>query len=147
MANHAISTVEPNLLEGSLIVLFLFVLFLGNIRAGFLVASVIPLSMLFAICMMNLFSVSGNLMSLGALDFGLIIDGAVIIVEAVMHQLSHSKKFAGMSILKQDQMDLEVKSASSKMTNSALFGQIIILIVYLPIFSLQGIEGKMFKPM
>src|SRR5690606_317262 len=147
MVNNAIRTVETNLLEGALIVVFVLVIFLGNVRAGFLVASVIPLSMLFAIIMMNMFGVSGNLMSLGALDFGLIVDGAVIIVEAVMHQLSHSKKFAGMTILKQDQMDLEVKSASSKMMNSAVFGQIIILIVYLPIFSLQGIEGKMFKPM
>ena len=147
MVNNAIKTVETNLLEGALIVVFVLVIFLGNLRAGFIVASVIPLSMLFAIIMMNLFGVSGNLMSLGALDFGLIVDGAVIIVEAVMHQLSHSKKFAGLSILKQNEMDLEVKSASSKMMNSAVFGQIIILIVYLPIFSLQGIEGKMFKPM
>ena len=147
MVNNAIKTVENNLLEGALIVVFVLVVFLGNFRAGFIVASVIPLSMLFAIIMMNLFGVSGNLMSLGALDFGLIVDGAVIIVEAVMHQLSHSNKFAGISFLKQDQMDLEVKSASSKMMNSAVFGQIIILIVYLPIFSLQGIEGKMFKPM
>ncbi|RYG06508.1 MAG: efflux RND transporter permease subunit, partial [Chitinophagaceae bacterium] len=147
MVNNAISTVETNLLEGALIVVFVLVIFLGNFRAGLIVASVIPLSMLFAIIMMNIFGVSGNLMSLGALDFGLIVDGAVIIVEAVMHQLAHSKKFAGISILKQNEMDSEVKSASSKMMNSAVFGQIIILIVYLPIFSLQGIEGKMFKPM
>jgi len=147
MVNNAIKTVETNLLEGALIVVFVLVIFLGNLRAGFIVASVIPLSMLFAIIMMNLFGVSGNLMSLGALDFGLIVDGAVIIVEAVMHQLGHSKKFVGISFLKQQEMDLEVKSASSKMMNSAVFGQIIILIVYLPIFSLQGIEGKMFKPM
>ncbi|RYG16287.1 MAG: efflux RND transporter permease subunit, partial [Chitinophagaceae bacterium] len=147
MVNNAIKTVETNLLEGALIVVFVLVIFLGNLRAGFIVASVIPLSMLFAIIMMNIFGVSGNLMSLGALDFGLIVDGAVIIVEAVMHQLGHSKRFAGVSFLKQDQMDLEVKSASSKMMNSAVFGQIIILIVYLPIFSLEGIEGKMFKPM
>jgi heavy metal efflux system protein len=147
MVNNAIKTVETNLLEGALIVVFVLVIFLGNLRAGFIVASVIPLSMLFAIIMMNIFGVSGNLMSLGALDFGLIVDGAVIIVEAVMHQLSHSKKFSGLSILRQDEMDSEVKNASSKMMNSAVFGQIIILIVYLPIFSLQGIEGKMFKPM
>ncbi|WP_113653156.1 CusA/CzcA family heavy metal efflux RND transporter [Pedobacter namyangjuensis] len=147
MVNNAIKTVETNLLEGALIVVFVLVIFLGNLRAGFIVASVIPLAMLFAIIMMNLFGVSGNLMSLGALDFGLIVDGAVIIVEAVMHQLGHSRRFAGIPFLKQEQMDLEVKSASSKMMNSAVFGQIIILIVYLPIFSLQGIEGKMFKPM
>lgn len=147
MVNNAIKTVETNLFEGALIVVFVLVIFLGNLRAGFIVASVIPLSMLFAIIMMNLFGVSGNLMSLGALDFGLIVDGAVIIVEAVMHQLSHHKKFATLGLLKQSDMDTEVKSASSKMMNSAVFGQIIILIVYLPIFSLQGIEGKMFKPM
>ncbi|MCJ0742973.1 CusA/CzcA family heavy metal efflux RND transporter [Pedobacter montanisoli] len=147
MVNNAIKTVETNLFEGALIVVFVLVIFLGNLRAGFIVASVIPLSMLFAIIMMNLFGVSGNLMSLGALDFGLIVDGAVIIVEAVMHQLSHNKRFASLGLLKQSDMDTEVKSASSKMMNSAVFGQIIILIVYLPIFSLQGIEGKMFKPM
>jgi cobalt-zinc-cadmium resistance protein CzcA len=112
-----------------------------------LVASVIPLAMLFAIILMNTFGVSGNLMSLGALDFGLIVDGAVIIVEAVMHQLSHGKKFKDLKQLDQTQMDNEVNYSASKMMNSAVFGQIIILVVYLPIFTLQGIEGKMFKPM
>ena len=147
MVNNAISTVETNLLEGALIVVFVLVLFLGNFRAGLLVASVIPLSMLFAVCMMNAFGVSGNLMSLGALDFGLIVDGAVIIVEAVMHQLSHSKKFHTVERLQQKQMDEEVQKSAGKMMNSAVFGQIIILVVYLPILTLQGIEGKMFKPM
>lgn len=147
MVNNAIGTVEKNLLEGALIVIFVLVVFLGNFRAGLLVASVIPLAMLFAIIMMNLFGVSGNLMSLGALDFGLIVDGAVIIVEAVMHQLTHSKKFKKVDALSQKKMDKEVQSSASKMMNSAVFGQIIILIVYLPIFTLQGIEGKMFKPM
>jgi heavy metal efflux system protein len=147
MVNNAIGTVEKNLLEGALIVVFVLVVFLGNFRAGLLVASVIPLAMLFAICMMNAFGVSGNLMSLGALDFGLIVDGAVIIVEAVMHQLAHNKKFKNISNLNANQMDGEVTNAASKMMNSAVFGQIIILIVYLPIFTLQGIEGKMFKPM
>ncbi len=147
MVNHAISTVEKNLLEGALIVVFVLVLFLGNLRAGLLVASVIPLSMLFAVIMMNLFGVSGNLMSLGALDFGLIVDGAVIIVEAVMHQLSHSKKFHAVTRLSQEKMDEEVNKSASKMMNSAVFGQVIILVVYLPILTLQGIEGKMFKPM
>ena len=94
-----------------------------------------------------MFGVSGNLMSLGALDFGLIVDGAVIIVEAVMHQLSHSKKFNSTYRLTGEQMDAEVNHSASKMMNSAVFGQIIILVVYLPIFTLQGIEGKMFKPM
>ncbi|RYG47230.1 MAG: efflux RND transporter permease subunit, partial [Chitinophagaceae bacterium] len=147
MVNNAITTVETNLLEGALIVVFVLVLFLGNLRAGLLVASVIPLSMLFAVAMMNAFGVSGNLMSLGALDFGLIVDGAVIIVEAVMHQLSHSNKFNAVSRLSQKQMDEEVQKSSGKMMNSAIFGQVIILVVYLPILTLQGIEGKMFKPM
>lgn len=147
MVNQSISTVETNLAEGALIVLFVLVFFLGNLRAGFLVASVIPLSMLFAICMMNFFGVSGNLMSLGALDFGLIVDGAVIIVETVLHHLGAKKLFGKSTRLKQEQMDAEVIESSSKMMNSAVFGQIIILIVYLPIFSLQGIEGKMFIPM
>ncbi len=147
MVNNAISTVEKNLLEGALIVVLVLVIFLGNIRAGILVASVIPLSMFFAIIMMNLFGVSGTLMSLGALDFGLIIDGAVIIVEAVMHRLHHNKGFGGLLRINQQQMDEEVNHSAGKMMNAAVFGQIIILIVYLPILSLQGIEGKMFKPM
>ena len=147
MVNNAIGTVEKNLLEGALIVVFVLVMFLGNFRAGLLVASVIPLAMLFAICMMNLFGVSGNLMSLGALDFGLIVDGAVIIVEAIMHQLSSNTKYKEHASLTPAQMDNTVTGSASKMMNSAVFGQIIILIVYLPIFTLQGIEGKMFKPM
>lgn len=147
MVNSAISTVSKNLLEGALIVIFVLVLFLGNFRAGILVASVIPLSMLFAVIMMNIFGVSGNLMSLGALDFGLIVDGAVIIVEAVMHGLVHSRRLTGVVSINQAEMDKEVQHSASKMMNSAIFGQIIILIVYLPIFTLEGIEGKMFKPM
>ncbi|MBE9463263.1 CusA/CzcA family heavy metal efflux RND transporter [Dyadobacter subterraneus] len=147
MVHNAIGTVEKNLLEGALIVVFVLVLFLGNLRAGLLVASVIPLAMLFAVIMMNTFGVSGNLMSLGALDFGLIVDGAVIIVEAVMHHITHNKKFAGLVSISQTQMDEEVNESAERMMNSAVFGQVIILIVYLPIFTLQGIEGKMFKPM
>ena len=159
MVNNAIGTVEKNLIEGALIVVFVLVLFLGNFRAGLLVASVIPLSMLFAVILMNMFGVGGNLMSLGALDFGLIVDGAVIIVEAVMHVLISNNKLikpnndassqlpAASSQYSQNQMDEQVTSSASKMMNSAVFGQIIILIVYLPIFTLQGIEGKMFKPM
>lgn len=153
MVNNAIGTVEKNLIEGALIVVFVLVLFLGNFRAGLLVASVIPLSMLFAVILMNMFGVGGNLMSLGALDFGLIVDGAVIIVEAVMHVLVSNNKHAGSqlpvasSLYTQKEMDEQVTSSASKMMNSAVFGQIIILIVYLPIFTLQGIEGKMFKPM
>ena len=147
MVKNSISTVSKNLLEGALIVVFVLVMFLGNFRAGLLVASVIPLAMLFAIILMNLFGVSGNLMSLGALDFGLIVDGAVIIVEAVLHRLFHSKNYIGINKLSQKQMDDEVQTSAGKMMNSAVFGQVIILIVYLPILSLQGIEGKMFKPM
>jgi len=145
--NNTISTVKINLMEGALIVVFILVLFLGNFRAGLLVASVIPLSMLFAVIMMNIFGVGGNLMSLGALDFGLIVDGAVIIVEAVLHQLAHKKHFGKDNMLSKAEMDQQVSGSATKMVNSAVFGQIIIVIVYLPIFTLQGIEGKMFKPM
>jgi heavy metal efflux system protein len=147
MVENAIGTVEHNLLEGAIIVILVLVLFLGNFRAGFIVASVIPLAMLFAISMMNLFGVSGNLMSLGALDFGLIIDGAVIIVEAILHHLHHSKKYKDVNLISQKDMDKEVTGSAARMMNAAVFGQIIILIVYLPILSLEGIEGKMFKPM
>lgn len=147
MVNNAISTVKQNLLEGALIVVLVLVLFLGNFRAGLIVASVIPLSMLFAVTMMNAFGVSGNLMSLGALDFGLIVDGAVIIVEAILHHMHFSKKYAVTERITQEEMNAEVSSSASRMMNAAVFGQIIILIVYLPILSLSGIEGKMFKPM
>ncbi|MFT3702460.1 MAG: CusA/CzcA family heavy metal efflux RND transporter [Agriterribacter sp.] len=149
MVNNSIGTVTKNLMEGALIVIFVLVLFLGNLRAGLLVASVIPLSMLFAIILMNLFGVSGNLMSLGALDFGLIVDGAVIIVEAVMHRLAERNKqwATGNLAISQQEMNDEVQHSASRMMNSAVFGQIIILVVYVPIFTLQGIEGKMFKPM
>ncbi|WP_439883462.1 CusA/CzcA family heavy metal efflux RND transporter [Pontibacter sp. MBLB2868] len=147
MVNNAIDTVKKNLAEGALIVVFVLVLFLGNLRAGLLVASVIPLSMLFAIIMMNSFGVSGNLMSLGALDFGLIVDGAVIIVESVLHTFQVNKHFGNTARLHQSEMDKTVKHSASRMMNSAIFGQVIILIVYLPILTLQGIEGKMFKPM
>ena len=147
MVNSTIGTVSKNLMEGALIVICVLVLFLGNFRAGILVASVIPLSMLFAVIMMNMFGVSGNLMSLGALDFGLIVDGAVIIVEAVMFSILHGKITGNFDRLSQVQMDATVNRSASRMMNSAMFGQIIILIVYLPIFTLEGIEGKMFKPM
>lgn len=144
LVNHAIRTVTTNLAEGALIVILVLVLLLGNLRAGLVVASVIPLSMLFAISMMNLFGVSGNLMSLGAIDFGLIVDGAVIIVEATLLHITTS----GFSErLLQHQMDEEVSTSAKKMMNAAASGQIIILIVYLPILSLLGIEGKMFRPM
>ena len=137
MVNNAISTVTRNLIEGALIVIFVLILFLGNLRAGFIVASVIPLSMLFAVSLMNFFGVSGNLMSLGAIDFGLIVDGAVIIVESVMHRLMQSKAFASSNLITQPEMDKEVQESASRMMNAAVFGQIIILVVYLPIYSFQ----------
>lgn len=144
LVNNAIGTVSKNLIEGALIVILVLVLLLGNFRAGLIVASVIPLSMLFAFSMMNLFGVSGNLMSLGAIDFGLIVDGAVIIVEATMHHLSKVIKGRKLS---RAEMDGEVYKAAGRIRTSAAFGEIIILIVYLPILALTGIEGKMFKPM
>jgi cobalt-zinc-cadmium resistance protein CzcA len=142
--NRAISTVEKNLVEGALIVIFVLVLFLGNLRAGLIVASAIPLSMLFALGLMKVFGVSANLMSLGAIDFGLIVDGAVIIVEASLYFLEHNKS---KTKLTQIQMDVAVENSAKKMMSSAAFGQIIIMIVYFPILSLVGIEGKMFGPM
>ncbi len=148
LVGRAIGTVSRNLLEGALIVIFILVLMLGNARAGLIVASVIPLAMLFAVSMMNLFGVSGNLMSLGAIDFGLIVDGAVIIVESVVHRISQSKTHhPGVRRLTQKQMDESVFESAKRMMSSATFGQVIILIVYLPILALVGIEGKMFQPM
>ena len=148
LVGRAISTVARNLIEGALIVIFILILFLGNMRAGLVVASVIPLSMLFAISMMQLFGVSGNLMSLGAIDFGLIVDGAVIIVESVVHRITMSKHHhPGIKRLSQQQMDETVFESAKQMMSSATFGQIIILIVYVPIMALVGIEGKMFRPM
>ncbi|MEI8086145.1 MAG: CusA/CzcA family heavy metal efflux RND transporter, partial [Paludibacter sp.] len=148
LVDRAIGTVSTNLIEGALIVIFILILLLGNFRAGLIVASVIPLSMFFAVSMMHLFGVSGNLMSLGAIDFGLIVDGAVIIVESVVHRISQSKHHhPGVRKLSQDQMNENVFESSKRMMSSATFGQIIILIVYLPIMALVGIEGKMFRPM
>ena len=148
LVGRAIGTVSENLIIGALIVIFVLVLLLGNLRAGLIVASVIPLSMLFAISLMNIFGVSGNLMSLGAIDFGLIVDGAIIIVESAVHRITMSKHHhVGMEKLSQEQMDENVFESAKRMMSSATFGQIIILIVYLPIMALVGIEGKMFRPM
>ncbi|WP_338759407.1 CusA/CzcA family heavy metal efflux RND transporter [Bernardetia sp. ABR2-2B] len=144
LIGRAIATVSNNLAEGALIVIFVLVLLLGNFRAGFIVASVIPLALMFAFGMMNLFGVSANLMSLGAIDFGLIVDGSVIIVENVVHQLY--KKHKGQKLTTQ-QMDNAVLDSSLQIRQSAAFGEIIILMVYLPILALTGTEGKMFKPM
>ena len=143
LIDKTVNTIKTNLVEGALIVVFVLVLLLGNWRAGLIVASVIPLSLLFAISLMKLFGVSGNLMSLGAIDFGLIVDGAVIIVEAIVHRLHLGKNRK----LSQQEMNAEVYTAASKIRTSASFGEIIILIVYLPILALTGIEGKMFGPM
>lgn len=144
LIEKTVSTVSTNLLEGALIVILVLVLFLGSLRAGLIVASVIPLAMLFAIIIMNMFGLSANLMSMGALDFGLIVDGAVIVVEATLHIFSKHYK---SNVLSQNQMDKEVIKSSSKIMSSAIFGQIIILIVYIPLFVLSGVEGKMFMPM
>lgn len=144
LIDRAISTVEKNLVEGALIVIFVLVLFLGNLRAGLIVASAIPLSLLFALGMMNVFGVSANLMSLGAIDFGLIVDGAVIVVEATLHNLGLRKSTHRLT---QQEMDIEVFNSASKIRTQAAFGEIIILIVYIPILTLVGVEGKMFAPM
>ncbi|RYY09493.1 MAG: efflux RND transporter permease subunit, partial [Cytophagaceae bacterium] len=142
LIDKAIATVEHNLVEGGVIVLLVLLLLLGNWRAGVVVALMIPLCMLFALGMMSLFGVSANLMSLGALDFGLIVDGAVIIVEAVIFHLVHQRRQAA-----HETMDDITDKAATRLMSSALFGQLIILIVYFPILSLTGIEGKMFRPM
>ena len=176
LIDRAIGTVQKNLIEGGLIVVFVLVLLLGNLRAGLVVASVIPLCLLFSFAMMRLFGVSANLMSLGAIDFGLIVDGAVIIVEAVIYQLSvnseqltvsseqltvsseqltvsgkqlsvNSNQLSKNVELSQAQMDESVYHSTVTIRKSAAFGEIIILIVYLPILALTGIEGKMFRPM
>lgn len=149
LISETTATVSENLVLGGLIVIFVLVLLIGNFRSGLIVASVIPLSMLFALGMMNLFGVSANLMSLGAIDFGIIIDGAVIIVEFTLYQLTTKSKL--LSNLTGDERAAKVDEltiqSSSRMMRSAIFGQIIILIVFIPILSLTGIEGKMFTPM
>ncbi|MEX2351104.1 MAG: efflux RND transporter permease subunit, partial [Balneolaceae bacterium] len=149
LISETTATVSENLILGGLIVIFVLVLLIGNFRSGLIVASVIPLSMLFALGMMNLFGVSANLMSLGAIDFGIIIDGAVIIVEFTLYQLTSKSnvlnKLTGAErAAKVDELTIQ---SSSRMMRSAIFGQIIILIVFIPILSLTGIEGKMFTPM
>jgi cobalt-zinc-cadmium resistance protein CzcA len=142
LIDKAIHTVEKNLIEGGVIVVVVLLLLLGNLRAGLVVASMIPLCMLFALALMRTFGVSANLMSLGALDFGLIVDGAVIIVEAMIFQLVHqvARAHAGT-------VDEVAEASATRLMRSALFGQLIILIVYFPILALTGIEGKMFRPM
>ncbi|UGS24900.1 CusA/CzcA family heavy metal efflux RND transporter [Flavobacterium channae] len=142
-------TVAENLILGCLIVIFVVVLLLGNWRSGLVVASVIPLCLLFAISFMNIFKIDANLMSLGAIDFGIIIDGAVIIVEFIAFQIANkSSHLVGLNKTdRQLEIDQITYKSASKMMNSAVFGQLIILIVFIPILSLSGVEGKMFKPM
>ncbi|MCJ8167620.1 CusA/CzcA family heavy metal efflux RND transporter [Pontibacter sp. E15-1] len=140
------STVSKNLTEGALIVVFVLVLLLGSFRGGLITASVIPLALLFAFILMRIFNVSANLMSLGAIDFGIIVDGAVIIVEGTVHMIEKRIK-EGKGNFDQLQMDEITYDSSSTMMNSAFFGQIIILIVFAPILFLTGVEGKMFQPM
>jgi heavy metal efflux system protein len=144
LVNQTTYTVTKNLTEGALIVIFILVLLLGNFRAGLIVASVIPISMLFAVSCMRIFGVSANLMSLGAIDFGLIVDGAVIVVEAILHHLGVKSKTAQLTT---EQKSEEIFKAAAGIRTSAAFGEIIILMVYVPIFFLRGVEGKMFIPM
>jgi len=139
------STVAENLSIGALIVIFVLVIFLGNLRGGLLVASTIPLALLFAFIMMKVFGVWANLMSLGAIDFGILVDGAVIIVESMIFYL-HRNEFIGKKLGLPRRNEIAYNSAS-KMMNSAFFGQLIILIVFIPVLALQGVEGKMFIPM
>ncbi len=144
LIGKTIDTVKANLIEGGLIVIFVLLLLLGNLRAGLVVASVIPLSMLFALTMMRYFGISANLMSLGAIDFGIVIDGAVIIVEALLHTLAVG--YVGRK-LSQQEMDNVVVESTSKIYRSAAFGVLIILVVFIPILTLEGTEGKTFRPM
>ncbi len=140
------STVTKNLLEGALIVIFVLVFLLGSIRGGLLTASIIPLSLLFAFILMKATGVWANLMSLGAIDFGIIVDGAVIIVEGTVHHIQERVKKNKTDFTSEEMDELTYKS-SSMMMNSAFFGQLIILIVFTPILFLTGVEGKMFRPM
>lgn len=140
------STVAQNLTEGALIVIFILVILLGSIRGGIITASAIPLSLLFAFIMMRIFDVSGNLISLGAIDFGIIVNGAVIIVERTVYEIEKQLRNGKLAI-NQDVMDEITYRAGSSMMKTAFFGQMIILIVFIPILSLTGIEGKMFHPM
>ena len=149
LLNKTTSTIAENLILGCLIVIFVVVLLLGNLRSGLVVASVIPLSLLFALGMMHVFKVDANLMSLGAIDFGIIIDGAVIIVEYIAFKITSG--FDKITHLakenRQAAIDQITEESSYRMMHSAVFGQIIILIVFIPILSLTGVEGKMFRPM
>ncbi|HEY8510585.1 MAG TPA: CusA/CzcA family heavy metal efflux RND transporter [Cyclobacteriaceae bacterium] len=144
LVGRTTGTIKTNLIEGGLIVILVLVLLLGNLRAGLIVASVIPLSLMFAFVMMYVFGVSANLMSLGAIDFGIVVDGAVIIVEGILHALLayHVGK-----TLSREEMDGVVAKSASSIYRTAAFGVLIIIVVFIPIMTLTGIEGKMFRPM
>jgi cobalt-zinc-cadmium resistance protein CzcA len=146
LVDKAINTVKKNLLEGAILVIVILFLFLGNIRAAIITATVIPLSMLFTFTGMVSYKVSANLMSLGALDFGIIIDGAVVIVENCVRRLAHAQVHYGRPLTRSERFH-EVFLASKESRRPLLFGQLIIMVVYLPIFALTGVEGKMFHPM
>ncbi len=146
LIDKAIATVKKNLVEGALLVIAILFLFLGNIRAAIITATVIPLAMLFTFTGMVSNKVSANLMSLGALDFGIIIDGAVVIVENCVRRLAHAQGLAGRPLTRNERFH-EVFEASKEARRPLLFGQLIIMVVYLPIFALTGVEGKMFHPM
>lgn len=145
LVNRNISTVIHNLIEGAIIVFIVLIIFLGNVRAGLIVASVIPLAMLFAFIMMRLFNVSANLMSLGAIDFGIVVDGSIVILEGILAHL-YGRKFRGRT-LSAEEMDTEVERGASGVVRSATFAVFIILIVFFPLLTLTGIEGKYFTPM
>ena len=140
------STISRNLIEGALIVIFVLVLLLGSVRGGLITASVIPLSLLFAFILMKIFGVWANLMSLGAIDFGIIVDGAVIIVEGIVFEIER-RISRQKAVLNRAEMDKISYEAASTMMHSAFFGQLIILIVFTPILFLAGVSGKMFAPM
>jgi cobalt-zinc-cadmium resistance protein CzcA len=146
LVDKAISTVKKNLIEGAILVIAILFLFLGNIRAALITAMVIPLSMLFTFTGMFSNKVSANLMSLGALDFGIIVDGAVVIVENSIRRLAHAQQHHGRLLTRSERLH-EVFAASKEARRALIFGQLIIMVVYLPIFALTGVEGKMFHPM
>ncbi|MCM0218624.1 CusA/CzcA family heavy metal efflux RND transporter [Bacteroides hominis] len=145
LVNRNISTVIHNLIEGAIIVFVVLIIFLGNVRAGLIVASVIPLAMLFAFILMRIFGVTANLMSLGAIDFGIVVDGSIVIVEGILAHL-YGNKLKGRTLSKTE-MDEEVEKGASGVVRSATFAVFIILIVFFPILTLNGIEGKYFTPM
>ena len=146
LVDKAISTVRKNLLEGAILVIVVLFIFLGNLRAAIITAAVIPLAMLFTFTGMVQYQVSANLMSLGALDFGIIVDGAVVIVENCIRRLAHAQSVQGRVLTREERFH-EVFEAARESRRPLLYGQIIIMVVYLPVFALSGIEGKMFHPM